>query len=84
LTAISAAKTGVPINAMAAIAIASFFMAAPEKHTESTIRPAGGLLPLQHSEHEIIGNPADVRFGSKADIAPRNLDVRFTPKSGHC
>ena len=24
-----------------------------------------------------------VRFGSKADIAPRNLDVRFTPKSGH-
>jgi hypothetical protein len=26
---------------------------------------------------------ADVRFGSKADIAARPSDVRFTPKSGH-
>jgi hypothetical protein len=27
---------------------------------------------------------ADVRFGSKADIAERETDVRFTtPKSGH-
>jgi hypothetical protein len=26
----------------------------------------------------------NVRFGSKADIARGNLDVRFTPKSGHC
>jgi hypothetical protein len=25
----------------------------------------------------------NVRFGSKADMTPRNLDVRFTPKSGH-
>jgi hypothetical protein len=25
-----------------------------------------------------------VRFGSKADIASVKLDVRFTPKSGHC
>src|SRR5215470_7433947 len=25
----------------------------------------------------------DVRFGSKADIAARQCDVRFTPKSGH-
>jgi hypothetical protein len=23
------------------------------------------------------------RFGSKADIRPKELDVRFTPKSGH-
>jgi hypothetical protein len=29
LTAISAAKAGAPINAMAAIAVASFFMAVP-------------------------------------------------------
>jgi hypothetical protein len=26
---------------------------------------------------------ADVRFGSKPDIASVNRDVRFTPKSGH-
>jgi len=26
---------------------------------------------------------AHVRFGSKADIEARLLDVRFTPKSGH-
>jgi hypothetical protein len=26
---------------------------------------------------------ADVRFGSKADIATDQLNVRFTPKSGH-
>jgi hypothetical protein len=26
----------------------------------------------------------DVRFASKTDIASCNLDVRFTPKSGHC
>jgi hypothetical protein len=26
----------------------------------------------------------DVRYGSKADIAPVKCDVRFTPKSGHC
>jgi hypothetical protein len=25
----------------------------------------------------------NVRFGSKADIAIRQLDVRFTPESGH-
>jgi hypothetical protein len=27
--------------------------------------------------------PVDVRFGSKADIASIERDVRFTPKSGH-
>jgi hypothetical protein len=27
---------------------------------------------------------ADVRFGSKADMARSNFDVRFTPESGHC
>jgi hypothetical protein len=25
----------------------------------------------------------DVRFGSKADVALLNFDVRFTPESGH-
>jgi hypothetical protein len=25
-----------------------------------------------------------VRFGSKADIGSPLIDVRFTPKSGHC
>jgi hypothetical protein len=27
--------------------------------------------------------PPNVRFGSKADIARCQADVRFTPKSGH-
>jgi hypothetical protein len=27
---------------------------------------------------------ADVRLGSKADIGLPTVDVRFTPKSGHC
>jgi hypothetical protein len=26
---------------------------------------------------------ADVRFGSKADMATRQRDVRFTPNNGH-
>jgi hypothetical protein len=29
----------------------------------------------------IFGGLRDVRFGSKADIAPVNWDVRFTPES---
>src|SRR5215469_3443670 len=29
------------------------------------------------------GSTADVRFGSKAEIAARPRNVRFTPKSGH-
>jgi hypothetical protein len=27
--------------------------------------------------------PTNVRFGSKADVTLLNLDVRFTPESGH-
>ena len=27
--------------------------------------------------------PADVRFGSKAEVKALNIDVRFTPESGH-
>jgi hypothetical protein len=34
LRAISAAKAGVPINAMAAIAVASFFMAIPRSNND--------------------------------------------------
>jgi len=30
-----------------------------------------------------MAKSADVRFGSKADIAPVKSDVRFTPESGH-
>src|SRR6516225_1192501 len=35
----------------------------------------------RYSRWELV--PADVRFGSKADMALQNRDVRFTPKSGH-
>ena len=31
----------------------------------------------------VAGVAADVRSGSLADIRPKELDVRFTPKSGH-
>src|SRR5215469_18076626 len=30
------------------------------------------------------GPEANVRFGSKADIAASSANVRFTPESGHC
>jgi hypothetical protein len=32
---------------------------------------------------KFIESPSDVRIGSKADLAPSNCDVCFTPKSGH-
>jgi hypothetical protein len=59
------------------------------------MRPAEGLSPIQHSEFEIFTG-ADVRFGSKADIAvqksmsalppkadigTQSRDVRFVPKA---
>jgi hypothetical protein len=43
-----------------------------------TMRPTGGLLPSHYSERK-----TNVRFGSKADIARCQADVRFTPNSGH-
>jgi hypothetical protein len=39
-----------------------------------------GILPAQTGRLEVT---VDVRFGSKADMALGNRDVRFTPKSGH-
>jgi len=50
LTAISAAKAGVPINASAAIVVSSFFITAPEARRKYTMGPAVGLSPFQHSE----------------------------------
>ena len=38
-------------------------------------------MDARYSRWELA--PADVRFGSKADIARCQADVRFTPKSGH-
>src|SRR4029077_14594536 len=76
-----AAKAGVPINPARAITVKSFFMTAP-KHTNPTMRPAGGLLPFWHGEREILER-SDVRSGSKADVTLLNFDVRFTPESGH-
>jgi hypothetical protein len=32
---------------------------------------------------QVDDRPANVRFGSKADVTLLNFDVRFTPKSGH-
>ena len=32
---------------------------------------------------EVLAGQPGVRFGSKADIVPCPLDVRFTPNSGH-
>jgi hypothetical protein len=42
------------------------------------MRPAWGLLPLQHSEFEFFTR-ANVRFGSKADMNRSNRDIRFVP-----
>jgi hypothetical protein len=46
---------------------------APEAENEPILSTKPGRLEAA----------ADVRFGSKADIAPVKCDVRFTPKSGH-
>jgi hypothetical protein len=54
LTAISAAKTGVPISAMAAMMAASFSTTFPRNMQNLTMRPARGLLPLQHSEFDFF------------------------------
>jgi hypothetical protein len=43
------------------------------------------LLHLELSKQKLLRllAAANVRFGSKADIGARPIDVRFTPKSGH-
>jgi hypothetical protein len=67
----------------AAVTIRFRLIAAPARAV--SILPCGlptGLLPLKHSEQEILER-ADVRFGSKADIGLPPGDVRFAPKSGH-
>jgi hypothetical protein len=46
------------------------------------MRPAAGALPLRYSEFELFTR-ANVRFGSKADIALGPCHVRFSPESGH-
>ena len=55
-------------------------------------RTPPGLLSAQTSivvkirgwaQERVAGQSADVRFGSKADIASGPLHVRFTPKNGH-
>ena len=51
-------------------------MSKPEGgHTKSTLR-CGRAFPLTRG--------ANVRFGSRADIALARRHVRFTPESGHC
>src|SRR5262249_27142647 len=40
-------------------------------------------LPPSRLRTKRCSELADVRFGSKADIAGRQVDVRFTPNSGH-
>jgi hypothetical protein len=68
------AKAGVPINAMAAIAVASFLIPAPKTRQNLYHAACWGLLPLQHSEGENRGAESDQGF---RDV------VRFTPNSGH-
>ena len=38
------------------------------------------MVPAQS---DMLEGGLDVRFGSKADMAPLDWDVRFTPESGH-
>ena len=43
------------------------------------------MVAGQTSSLEVVGSVlGNVRFGSKADIASIERDVRSTPKSGHC
>jgi len=41
------------------------------------------ISPDELSHPQSRAHATDVRYGSKADIAPVKCDVRFTPKSGH-
>src|SRR5215472_19238241 len=43
----------------------------------------GSAIALSISVGQSADKPGHVRFGSKADIARHQLNVRFTPKSGH-
>jgi hypothetical protein len=49
------------------------------KHT--IITPAAQKT---EAKARLIAVAGDVRFGSKADIGLAQVDVRFTPESGHC
>jgi len=43
-----------------------------------------GIVAGQINAPKVAGQPLPhVRFGSKADMGPHQLNVRFTPKSGH-
>jgi len=43
-----------------------------------------GIVAGQTGRLEVVKTAlSNVCFGSKADIRPKELDVRFTPKSGH-
>jgi hypothetical protein len=48
---------------------------------QSQITHTAALL-VPHAGHT-MGQSAQVRFASKADIRVRSRHVRFTPKSGH-
>ena len=42
------------------------------------------MVAIRAGAREVpVLKPADVRFGSKADVTLSNFDVRFTPESGH-
>jgi hypothetical protein len=42
------------------------------------------MVAIRAGAREVpVLKPADVRFGSQADVTLLNFDVRFTPESGH-
>jgi hypothetical protein len=57
----------------------SFFMAVAKSHAESTIRPPGGLLPLQHSE---IGNRHSITSSAREIIAWGTMFPRDAASGG--
>jgi hypothetical protein len=55
-------------------------------HSHFVLFSFNGLAPKLSSMISVPDKPcanANVRFGSKAEMAPIKRDVRFTPKSGH-
>jgi len=51
----------------------------PKRMAKQGLKTTGGSLPGV-GDLRCVGN---VRFGSKADIGGHQINVRFTPKSGH-
>ena len=53
----------------------------PDPSVQAVPLPSRRVTKVTATQREYGGNPADVRFGSKADMCSATRDVRFVPKA---